>query len=51
MIESAGKAAIIQAGLNFPGMGIPSGDSCGPPKPTGRAMRSTQQQPPVTRGV
>ena len=24
---------------------------CGPPKPTGRAMRSTQQQPPVTRGV
>ena len=25
MIESAGKAAIIQAGLNFRGMGIPSG--------------------------
>ena len=48
MIESAGKAAIIQASLNFRGMGIPS---CGPPKPTGRAMRSTQQQPPVTRGV
>ena len=27
MTESAGKAAIIQAGLNFPGMGIPSGNS------------------------
>ena len=27
MIESAGKAAIIQAGLNFRGMGIPSGNS------------------------
>ena len=27
MIESAGKAAIIQAGLNFPDMGIPSGNS------------------------
>ena len=27
VIESAGKAAIIQAGLNFPGMGIPSGNS------------------------
>ena len=27
MIESAGKAAIIQAGLNFRGMGIPFGKS------------------------
>ena len=27
MIESAGKAAIIQASLNFPRMGIPSGNS------------------------
>ena len=27
MIESASKAAIIQAGLNFSGMGIPSGNS------------------------
>ena len=27
MIESAGKAAIIQAGLNFRGMGIPFGNS------------------------
>ena len=27
MIESTGKAAIIQVGLNFPGKGIPSGNS------------------------
>ena len=27
IIESAGKTAIIQAGLNFPGMGIPSDNS------------------------
>ena len=27
MIESAGKAATIEAGLNVPGMGIPSGNS------------------------
>ena len=27
MIKSAGKAAIVQAGLNFPGLGIPSGNS------------------------
>ena len=27
IIESAGKAAIIQADVNFPGMGIPSGNS------------------------